>query len=156
MNEPLYEWNGTEYAFEEHGADWYWALGIIAIALCVAALLFGDLILALLIIAGAAAIALQAAKHRRIHHFSIHHDGLAIDGNLYLFTDMRDFGILEYIDPSLPPALSIKTNHIFAPHLLVPIHNYDPDEIYAYISQHLPEGVHEETLLDRVTTLLRF
>ncbi len=156
MKEPLYEWDGMEYAFEEHGADWYWALGIITLALCVAALLFGDIILALLILAGASAIALQAAKHRRQHHFAIYDNGLAIDGNLYLFANMRDFGILEYLDPALPPALSLKTNHIFSPHILVPINDYDPDEIYDYVSQHLPEGMHEETLLDRVTEILRF
>jgi len=156
MKEPLYEWNGMEYAFEERGADWYWALGIITLALCVAALLFGDFLLALVIVAGGGAIALQAAKHRRTHHFAIYDNGLAIDGNLYLFKDMRDFAILEYFDEALPPALSIKTNHIFAPHLLVPINDYDPDEIYDYVSQHLPEGMHEETLLDRVTAALRF
>lgn len=154
--EPIFSWDGQEYAFEEHGADWYWALGIITIAAILASILFSNILLALVILAGSGTIALQAAKHRRTHRFTIYDTGLAIDDNLYLFTSMRDFAILEYVDPSLPPALSLKTNHIMAPHLLIPIHDYDPEEIYDYISSHIPEGEHEETLVERLTTLLRF
>lgn len=153
--EPLFAWNGSEYSFEEHGADWYWALGIITVAAMLAAILFSNILLALVILAAAATIGLQAAKHKRVHHFSVYDNGVAIDGNLYLYKDMRDFAILEYVDPSLPPALSIKTNHILAPHLLIPINDYDAVDIYDYISNHLPEGMHEETLLDRATTMLR-
>ncbi|MES2225468.1 MAG: hypothetical protein V4480_01515 [Patescibacteria group bacterium] len=154
--EPLFSWEGQEYSFEERGADWYWALGIITIAAVLVAILFSNILLALVILAGAATVALQAAKHRRTHRFAIYENGLAIDDNLYLFTDMQDFAILEYLDETLPPALSIKTNHIFAPHLLVPIHDYDPMDVYDYVSIHLPEGMHEETLLDRLIALLRF
>ena len=68
---------------------------------------------------------------------------------------MRDFAILEFIDPEQPPALSIKTNHVLAPHIWIPINDHDPVDIYEYISNHLPEGMHEETLLDRITSFLR-
>lgn len=153
--DPLFSWEGQEYAFEEHGADWYWALGIITVAAVLTAILFSNILLALVILAGAAAVGLQAAKHRKTHRFAIYDNGIAIDDQLYQYKDMRDFGILEYVDPSLPPALSIKTNHILAPHLLIPIIDHDPEEIYYYISNHLPEGMHEETLLDRVTAFLR-
>ncbi len=153
--DPLYVWEGHEYVFEEHGPDWYWALGIITFAAVLTAILFSNILLALVIVAGAATIALQAAKHRRTHRFSIYENGIAIDTTLYLYEDMRDFAILEYVDPALPPALSIKTNHVLAPHLLIPINDYDPEEIYFYVSNHLPEGMHEETLLDRIAAMLR-
>ncbi len=153
--EPLYTWEGHEYAFEDHGADWYWALGIVAVAGVLVAILFSNILLALVILAAAIAIGLQAAKHKRTHRFGVYDTGIAIDDNLYLYEDMRDFAILEYVDPSLPPALSIKTNHILAPHLLIPIHDHDPEEIYYYISNHLPEGMHEETVVDRIASFLR-
>ena len=153
--DALFSWEGHEYAFEEHGADWYWALGIITLAAVLVAILFSNILLALVILAGAFSIGIQAAKHRRLHRFTIYDNGIAIDGDLYEYAAMRDFAILEYVDPTLPPALSIKTNRILAPHLLIPIHDYDPDEIYFYISNHLPEGMHEETLVDRLTSLMR-
>jgi hypothetical protein len=153
--DPLFSWQGTEYSFEEHGPDWYWALGIVTIAAMLTAILFSNILLALVILAGGATLGIQAAKHRKLHRFSVYENGIAIDDNLYLFEDMRDFGILEYIDPTLPPALSLKTNHILAPHLLIPIHDYDPEMIYEYVSNHLPEGMHEETPLDRLASFLR-
>ncbi|HEY0010992.1 MAG TPA: hypothetical protein VGB97_03755 [Candidatus Paceibacterota bacterium] len=152
---PLYEWTGEQYSFEERGTDWYWALGIVSIAIAVTSVLFGNILLALVILTGTGTIALQAAKQPRLHHFAVYDDGIAIDDNLYQFEDMRDFSVLEFIDTNQPPALSIKTNHVLAPHLWIPINGHDPVVIYEYVSRHLPEGLHEETFIDRITTLLR-
>ncbi|MDB5265374.1 MAG: hypothetical protein JWM39_87 [Parcubacteria group bacterium] len=152
---PLYEWYGTEYVFEEKGADWYWALGIIALAAVVACVLFNNLLLGLVILAAAGTLALMAAKHPRTHHFMIFDTGVGIDNNLYLYQDMVDFSVLEYLDETLPPALSIKTSRIMAPHILIPIVDHDPVEIYEYISLHLPEGMHENSLMDHFISLLK-
>ncbi len=152
---PLYEWYGMEYVFEEKGADWYWALGIIALAALVACILFNNLLLGLVVVAAAAALALTSAKHPRTHHFMIFDVGIGIDNSMYLYQDMVDFSVLEYLDETLPPALSIKTSRILAPHILIPIVDHDPVEIYEYISQHLPEGMHENSLFDRITSLLK-
>ena len=152
---PLYEWYGREYVFEEKGADWYWALGIITLAAMVACILFSNILLALVVLAAACTLGLSAAKHPRTHHFSIYDTGVGIDNSLYLYQDMVDFSVLEYLDESLPPALSIKTNRILAPHILIPINDHDPMEIYEYVSQHLPEGMHENSLMDRIASLLK-
>lgn len=154
--EPIFQWEGTEYSFNDHGADWYWALGIIATAAALTALLFSNILLALVIAAAAVTVGLQAAKHKRTHTFTIGDTGLFIDDVFYSFEHMRDFAILEYLDPELPLALSIKTNHILSPHLLIPINDYDPEEVYEYIASHLPEGTHEETLIDRLASFLKF
>lgn len=151
----IFEWEGREYEFGEKGADWYWALGIIATAAVVASVLFNNILLALVIAAGAGAVAIRAARHPRIHRFTIYEDGVAIDDTLYLFADMLHFSVLEYLDPSLPPALSMKTRHILSPHLLIPIVGHDPLKVYAYVNQHVPEGSHEHSVLDRFIESLR-
>lgn len=155
MARPLFEWRGHQYSFEERGTDWFWALGIIAAAAAFTSVLFGNILLALVILTGAGAIAIQARQEPREHHFAVYEEGIAIDDNLYLYEDMRDFSVLEFLDPEQPPALSIKTNHIMAPHLWIPINDHDPVVIYEYVSQHLSEGLHEETIIDRITGLLR-
>ncbi|MDB5237088.1 MAG: hypothetical protein JWL88_190 [Parcubacteria group bacterium] len=151
----LYEWYGKEYVFEEKGADWYWALGIIALAAIVACILFNSILLAFVVLAAASTLALSVAKHPRTHHFMIFDIGVGIDNSLYLYQDMVDFSILEYLDETFPPALSIKTNRILAPHILIPIVDHDPIEIYEYISLHLPEGMHENSVMDRLVSLLK-
>lgn len=152
---PLFAWEGREYRFEDKSSDWYWALGIIATAGIIASILFGNVILALVIAAAAVAIALTAAKGPQVHRFAIYERGIAIDNAFYPYENMLHFSVLEYVDETLPPSLSIKTKSFLSPHLLIPIVNHDPLEIYNYISHHLPEGSHEDSAMDRIVSLFR-
>lgn len=152
---PVFEWEGREYQFEEKSADWYWALGIIATAAAIACVLFGNFLLALVILTASVALALTAAKPSRIHRFAILEEGVAIDNSYYPFDTMLDFCILEYADETLPPSLSIKTRHMLSPHLLIPIVGHDPLHIYDYLSNHIDEGRHDESPIDRVVELFR-
>lgn len=153
---PIYEWQAMEYPARSRGSDWYWALGILAIAACIVCILFNDILLGLVILAGSSAIALQAFRPHREHTFTITEEGVSIDSALYLYSSMRDFSVLEYLDTELPPALSIYTNHILAPHLLIPIVGHDPFEIYEYVLNHIPEGDHEHSVMDRIMHVLHF
>lgn len=153
--DALFEWEGRQYASEEKSGDWYWAVGIIALAGAVASILFGNILLALVISAAAVTLSLQAAKRPRIHRFTITNAGLYIDDTFYPFECMLHFSVLEYLDPSLPPALSIKTKRFFAPHLLIPIVGHDPVAVYGYLMNHIEEGRHEESFFDRLADLLR-
>ena len=156
MPRPVhFEWEGMEYAFEEKGADWYWALGIIAVAGILACILFNNFILALVIAAGAVALGLQAARPPQMRHFEITDSGLVVDDKLYPYEDMLHFSVLEYADPSLPPSLSIKTKRMLSPHILVPIIGHDPVEIYDLFIQLVPEGKHDESVMDRLIDYLR-
>ena len=152
---PVFEWQGKEYSFEQKSADWYWALAILAIAGIVACVFFNNIILALVIAAAATSIALHAARHPRIHRFQITDEGIAIDTNLYPYDNMLHFSVLEYADPTWPPALSIKTKSLIVPHLLIPIERHDPLEVYEYVLNHLPEGDHEQSVIDRIVDMLR-
>jgi hypothetical protein len=153
--QPIFEWHGKEYASEEKSADWYWAVGIAAVAIVVACVLFDNILLALVVVAGAVAACLQAAKRPRIHRFAITERGIHIDDHFYEFESMLHFSVLEYLDETLPPALSIKTHHLLAPHLLIPIVGYDPLDVYDYIAAHLPEGKHDESIVDRVIEMMQ-
>ncbi len=151
----IFEWEGHEYAFEEKGADWYWALGIIATAAVIACILFNNFILALVVATGAVALALQAAKRPREHYFAITERGVIIDQTLYIYDDMLSFAVLEYADETMPPSLSIKTRHLLAPHLVIPIVNHDPVQIYEIFLAQVPEGKHHESVFDHLIEMLR-
>lgn len=151
----FFEWEGSEYVFEQKGSDWYWALGIIAVAGMVASVLFGNVILALLIAAAAATLAISTAKQARNHVFRITDQGVMIDENMYEYEHILSFSVLEYIDPTLPPALSIKTRRFLAPHLLIPIVGPDPLEIYDFFAEHIEEGKHDESVVDRIIEMFR-
>jgi hypothetical protein len=153
---PAFEWEGVEYEHHERGGDWYWALGIITIAGIIAALLFGNYLLAVLILAAAGALALHAAKKPPVHQFRLTDDGLLIGADLHPYGRMRSFAILEYIEGDMPPVLSIKTEHWFAPHLLIPLNDVDADLVYDYLLDRVDEGDHPPTLADLVAGWMGF
>ncbi len=151
----FFEWDAEGYLFEEKSSDWYWALGIIAVASAIASILFGNVILALLIIAASVTLALSTITRPRVHHFSITDEGVMVDENLYDYDSIVSFSVLEYIDPNLPPALSIRTHKLLAPHLIIPIVGHDPVEIYEFFAEHVEEGRHDESVIDRIIEMLR-
>ncbi len=152
----ILEWEGREYDHNPKSADWYWALGIVAVAAVVAAVLFGNYLLAVLVIVAAAALALHAAKLPPLHQFRLVEQGIVIGEELHPFERMISFSVLEDVEGELPPMLSIKTESWLSPHLVIPLQGVDADVVYAYFLQHVDEGEHPHTFTDLVAAWLGF
>lgn len=143
---PILEWQGREYDHNPRSADWYWALGIVAVAGVIAAILFSNYLFALVIITGAIALGLHAAKEPPVHTFKLTEQGLVIGDDLHPFEEMLSFSVLEDIEDELPPLLSIKTTSWLSPHLEIPLEKVDADAVYAYLLTHVDEGGHRHSL----------
>lgn len=152
----LLEWEGTEYDHNPKSTDWYWSLGIISVAGTVAAILFGNYLLAVLIIIAAGAITLHAAKHPPLHRFRLVEHGIVIGDDIHPFERMISFSVLEDVEGRLPPMLSIKTMSWLSPHLIIPLEGVDADRVYAYFLQHVDESEHTHTFADVVAAWLGF
>jgi hypothetical protein len=151
-----FEWHGKEYSSDQRSPDWYWALGIVAAALIVICILFGNVLLSVVVLVAAVAVGLQAAKHSRIHRYTLTERELIIDDVSHPYDTMLSYSVLEYLDDTLPPALSIKTDTILTPHLLIPLPVEDADDIYEYLLQHVPHEEHAMTFADYLIRLFRF
>ncbi len=154
--DALVEWEGREYDHNPKSADWYWALGIIAVAGTLASILFGNVLLAVLVIIAAAALALHAAKEPPLHRFRLVEQGIFIGDELHPFERMTSFSVLEDVEGTLPPMLSIKNESWLSPHLIIPLAGVDADAIYAYFLQHVDEDEHRHTFVDLVAAWLGF
>ncbi len=154
--EPLFEWEGIEYEREEKSTDWYWALGIVATAAAIASVLFGNYLLALLVVVAAVAIALHAAKEGPVHRFALTEEGLLVGNDLHPYKDMRSFCVLEDIEGELPPVLSVKTHSILTPHLMVSLAGVDAESVYNYLFARVSEAEHRHSLTDLVAAWLGF
>ncbi len=152
----IVEWEGREYDHDPKSTDWYWALGIVAIAATIASILFGNFLLAVLIVIATVAIALHAAKEPPIHKFQLLDTGLMIGMDLHPYERMHSFTVLEDIDGEYPPLLSIKTASWHSPHLVIPLQGVDADMIYAHFLHHVDEADHPHTFSDLVAAWLRF
>jgi uncharacterized membrane protein YoaT (DUF817 family) len=156
MPQAIFEWHGQEYEHNLKSADWYWAVGIIATALVIAAVLFGNYLLAALVVIATVALALHAARHPPLHRFAIVDQGLMIDNDLHPYEHMHSFAVFEYIEGNRPPVLSIKTASWFSPHLVIPLNEVDADALYEHLLAHVDEGEHQHSLTDLVAAWLGF
>jgi hypothetical protein len=152
----ILEWEGREYDHDPKSGDWYWALGIIAVASILASILFSSYLLAALIAIAAIAFALHASKEPPIHKFRLVEKGIVVGEDLHIFEQMVSFSVLEDIEGELPPMLSIKTESWLSPHLIIPMQNVDADIVYAYFLEHVDEEEHHHTFVDLVARWLGF
>ncbi|MHB8913879.1 MAG: hypothetical protein ACYC4I_02620 [Minisyncoccota bacterium] len=152
----IVEWEGREYEHSPKSYDWYWVLGIVAVASTLSAMLFGNYLLSLLIIIAATAIALHAAKEPPMHRFRLVDTGLMIGDDLHPFGRMLSFSVLEHIEGTLPPLLSIKTESWHSPHLVIPLDGVDVDLVYAHFLHNVNEEEHRHTFVDLVAAWLGF
>jgi hypothetical protein len=156
MSRAIFEWEAAEYDHNPKSADWYWAVGIVATALTIAALLFGNYLIAVLVIVAGAAVVLHALRHPPTHRFAITERGLMIGPELYPYDLMQSFSMLEYIDEDRAPILSIKTESWLSPHLLIPLEGVDADALYSFLLAQIEEEEHQHALADVVASWLGF
>ena len=152
----ILEWEGREYDHNPKSTDWYWALGIIAVAGTIAAILFGNYLLAVLVAIATISLALHAAKQPPLHRFRLVEQGIVIGEELHPFKRMLSFSVLEDIEGMLPPMISIKTESWLSPHLIIPLEGVDVDVVYAYFLHHVDEDAHHHTFVDLVAAWLGF
>ena len=150
------EWEGLEYEHNPKSTDWYWALGIVAVASAIASVLFGNFLLAILIMIAATAIALHSVKKPSTHTFRLVDTGLMIGDDLHPFERMISFSVLEDIEGELPPLLSIKAESWHSPHLVIPLEGVDADMVYSYFLNNVDEAEHKHTFNDLVAAWLGF
>jgi hypothetical protein len=153
---PL-SWEAHEYVHTEKTADWYWAFGILTIACVVGAIVYGNVLFAILIFIIAAVLALFAGRHPDMTTFSVTQRGVRIGHIFHPYTSLESFAIEEYAhQPNHIPKLLLRPLHHFSPLIVIPIEGVDPDDIHDFLIQFLPEDTHLEPLSHRIMEWLGF
>ena len=147
-------WQGYEYEHHEKSGDWFWALGIIAISSAVTAIIFKNLLFALLILVGAFTIALFSSKRPHLVHFEINRRGITIDDTLYPFTTLESFWIDE--DEHGHQTLIVKSQRVLVPYIIIPLREIEGDEIHDMLSEYLAEEELHEPISHKILEFFGF
>lgn len=147
-------WHTQEHTARTRQPDWYWILGIIAVALAITSILFGNILFAVVIVTGAFAIGFASVSTQNVYKVSITKRGILIDNTLFPYDNILSFCIFDNEDE--PATLSLRTKSIFAPQLSIPIVGIDPYEVYETLTFFIEEEVHEEGIFDRLVDFLGF
>lgn len=147
-------WQDYEHDHNEKSGDWFWALGIIAISSAVTAIIFKNILFALLIFIGAFTVALFAVKRPELVHFEITKRGIAIDDTLYPFNTLESFWIEDTEEDSV--TLIVKSQRFVMPYLIIPLRNTSESDIRQLLSIKLTEEEMHEPVSHRMLEFFGF
>jgi hypothetical protein len=147
-------WEAPEHMHGKHGGDWFLALGILTVAVVVAALLFGNFLFAILAALSGASIAVAASQPAQILQYVVSVRGIQVHETVYSFATLKSYYISEE-DPR-GPQLLIMGKKTFMPLIIMPIPEEYIDEIEEIMMGRLPEEYLEEPFFNKVLELLGF
>ncbi len=153
--EPLQiEWQAPEYEFRKKTADWFWAVGIVAIALIFSAVVLKNILFAVLAAIGSFSLMLYAARKPKIFSFSVGPKGIQMGERIYYYDDLKLFWI-NYNPPQIKE-LIIESKKTFMPRIAIMLGDTDPTKTRNFLLKFLPEQKIEESLITTISRILGF
>ena len=141
-------WEAPEYVYTEKKADWYVVLAIIFGALIIAAVLFNNVLFALLVGVAGGALAVSAAKKPRVIPFAVSVRGIRVDDQLYPYSTLAAYHVDE--EDEHGPQLLVLSKRRFMPIIAIPLPQEYIDDIEDIMAGKLEEKLLEETLMFKV------
>lgn len=131
-------WSVMTHQHRERSTDWYWGLGVLALAGAAAAIFFGNVLFAIIIVMGASSIGFLAARGPREHAIKMDDRGLSVDGTRYPWTAVHSFWV-EHDEET--PYLFITMRGAFSPRIMVELDSRQQGDD---VREHLRQRVAQE------------
>jgi hypothetical protein len=147
------DWVAPEYPFWKKSREWYIAVSIIGGSLVIAAVIFNNFILAVLITIIIFSLLIMATVPPKKISVSIDNKGVIIGSYLYSFINLESFWISNLENPS---RLYLKSKKVFSPMIMIEIMDTEEEMIRNFLKKYLKEEELYESLLHRVMERLGF
>lgn len=148
------EWKAPEYHYHEKDSNWFWVLGIIALALMLAALILESFLFAALIIISGFTVAIYGVRRPHNIKFTLDPRGILVGEKLYDYESISHFWI-EYTPPNRKELLIVQKK-TFSSVITIMLEDADPELIRDYLLQYLKEEKIEEPLAISLSRFIRF
>jgi hypothetical protein len=151
------EWGAYEHDHKDNKTqDWFWALGFVAVAIALAAILLGNVLFAILILLAAAVLAMSVNQEREERAYAITTRGIIIDDELHPYKNLESFWIDESSHPDRD-MLIIDAQKPLVPHIIIRLPNsVDKNALQDYLLDYLPEEELHEPVSQRLAELFGF
>ena len=148
------EWEANEYEHKERSQDWYWAVGIIAISVAVASVIFGNIVFGILILVSAFALSLYVNRVPEKTKVIVNERGITKNKVLYPYGSLESF----WIDIDHPhKKILLRSRKIFMPLIVIPLADeVDPYRLERTLTNFIPEEFHVLPLVERLLEYLGF
>jgi len=151
MSEIEFTWTVVEEK-KARTADWYWILGVFAVALIIIGFLIDNLLFSLLTLLATAVIVLITHHDQAPITYSVSLRGVEVNDTLYPFRSLHAF----HVDRSDREQffLRLRSEHMFAPLSAIPIHKELTVEVEKLLAAYIKEEHIEEPLGNRFFTIV--
>ncbi|MDP2946251.1 MAG: hypothetical protein Q8N61_02245 [bacterium] len=150
INEDFSEinWEIAEPDFTPKTTEWFWALGILALALIVFSILLKNYLL--IIIVALAIFIIYSSKNKKpeLINFRLDNDGLYIEYKFYSYDGFESFWIFPAGRPAHNREIALRYKRHLAPLLILPFHSDDELRIRKILTKYLTESEEQESLID--------
>ena len=147
-------WLAPEYEFHEKTPEWYWALGIIAAALVLAAVVLHNFLFAVFAVLAGFSVGLYGTRRPRMITHEINSGGVSLGNRNFNYENIDHFWI-NY-NPPTKKELILESKKTFSTHTIILLGDADPEPIRRYLLQYLKEKKIEESLVAVIARVLKF
>ena len=162
QTEQVLGWESYSHQNVERSDDWFWGLGVIAVATVLISLVMGNILLALII--GLAGFLLYRQEREPVDPkvlVKITKQGVRLNNNLYTYEKIRSFWVEDAQTGAgegnnRPARLILHYRRVFVPNIHIPIIGPNPKAVRELMLKYGEEERHVETFTEQVFDLLGF
>ena len=147
------EWQAQEYEFHKKSPEWFWALGVITLALVLAAVILKNFLFAALSVLSGFSLALYGARKPRIVAFKIDSRGITVGDKLHDYQSLKKFWI-NY-NPPHKKEMFVESKKTFSPLITIELGDIDPGMAREYLLRYIKEEKIEEPFITTLARLLK-
>ena len=134
-------WVVHTHEHKDRSVDWYWTLGLAAVAAAGASIFFGNFLFAAIIGIAAGSMGVLVARGPRTHWVRVDTKGVSMDGTLYPYRSIHSF----WVEPFNAAAgqhgrLLISNAGLLHPQLVIPLEeSARAASVRTYLKKYIPE-----------------
>ncbi len=149
-------WQAHDHVKQEKSQNWYWVVGIIAIATIILSIYYDNLLFALLIALAVFAIFIQKHVPPRLINFELNQRGVVIRDTLYPYATLESFNVIDE-DGWDRDRIVLKSKKFFMPFIVMPVEKAaDLEQVRMFLLGHLQEEVMDESTFQKIMDSLGF
>jgi len=136
MEEKL-SWETLDHIKENKSSDWFWIIGIIAIAGAILAIFFGNILLGLIILLSAFASFMFVNTPGKIESYELNKKGVRVGDTIYPYSTLKSYCVVDE-DGYDRDRILIKSEKLFMPIIIIPLGNeVTVDETDDFLSEYI-------------------
>ena len=150
-----FTWETDEFTFKEKRRDWYWIVGVVAVAFIVIAIIMQNYLFAFLIAIAAFLVIMTASRQPIVLPIEVSDKGIKVYDDMHDYDSIFAFWITY--NKKDEPVLLLLTSQRISPIVSIVIGDeVDPMELREYLLEFVEEQEMQPSLTDRIIDRIGF